>query len=85
VTASDPDGIQVVRITYTPPGGSPAGPFNMEYMGGTSWRYFITPSGWNSGFVSYTVTAYDSFGATTSKQNVNDFNDPSYLVVPDFC
>jgi hypothetical protein len=85
VDASDSSGIQVVRITYTPPGASPIGPVNMEYMGGTLWRYFITPSGWNTGFVAYHVTAYDTYGATTTQNNVNDFNDPSYLVIPDFC
>jgi hypothetical protein len=27
----------------------------------------------------------DNYNASTTKYNVNDFNDPSYLVVPDFC
>ena len=87
MNASDTDGMQVVQITYTPPGASPLGPFPMNNFSGTAWRYFITipQGGWNEGFLAYHVTGIDAFGATTTKFNVDNFSDPSALYVTSFC
>jgi hypothetical protein len=85
VTATDPQGIDVVRITYRPNGGPTYGPVAMQPQGGDVWTYSITPQGWNEGFVSITVTAYDNFGANSSLSNVDDFNNPSSLYVTSFC
>ena len=85
VTATDPQGIQYVRITYTPNGGPTYGPTSMTAQGGNVWAYTITPSGWNEGFVSITVTAADNDGATSHVSNVNDPGNPAYLYTPAIC
>jgi hypothetical protein len=57
----------------------------MTAQGSNVWTYNITPNGWNSGYIAYTVTAYDNFNATSTASSVNNPSDPTYLAIESFC